>query len=123
DLRVRLEGDARTRRLRLADDLELRALDAARIALAIDLAATLDLDLEPLGQRVHHAHADAVQAARHLVAALVELAARVQHGHGQLDTRQLLGRMEVHRNAAAVVDDGDRVVGMDRDIDLRAVTG
>src|SRR5690606_25930028 len=75
DFRVRLEGDARTRRLRLADDLEIRALDAARIALAIDLAATLNLDLEPLGQRVHHAHADAVQTARHLVAALVELAA------------------------------------------------
>ncbi len=40
----------------------------------------LDLDLQPLGDRVDSAHADAVQARRDLVAGVVELAAGVQDG-------------------------------------------
>src|SRR5690606_22902937 len=75
------------------------------------------------GERVHDAHTHAVQPAGDLVAALVELAARVQHRHRQLDARQLLGRMDVDRDAAPVVDDGDGVIGVDRDVDLRAEAG
>jgi hypothetical protein len=44
-----------------------------------------DLDLEPFGQRVGDARADAVQAARDLVAAVPELAAGVQIGEDQLE--------------------------------------
>src|SRR5690606_39444143 len=59
-------------------------------------------------------YADAVQAAGHLVGVLVELAAGVQHRERQLDSGQSLGRMDVHRDAAAVVGHRDRIVAVDR---------
>ena len=96
---------------------------AALVALAPDLAVALDLELEPLGERVHHRDADAVQAARDLVAVLVELPARVQRGHHDLGGGALLAGVLVDRDAAAVVHDGDAVVVVDDDVDLGAVAG
>jgi hypothetical protein len=77
-------------------------------------AIALDPDLQGLGQGVDDRHTDAVETAGHLVAALVELSARMQHGHRQLDAGNLLDRVDVDRNAAPVVDDGDRVVLVNR---------
>src|SRR6185436_16143260 len=75
-------------------------------------------------QRVDDRDADAVQSARHLVAAAVaELAAGVEHGEDHLEGRPALLLHRRNRDAATVVDDGDRVVGMDRDVDLRGVAG
>ena len=56
-----------------------------------------------LDERVDHAHADAVQAARDLVATAAELAAGVQHGVHDLE-RVLAGGVLADRDAAAVVD-------------------
>ena len=73
-------------------------------------------------QRVHDRHADAVQPARHLVAAAAELAARVQRGHHDLGRRlALVLRVLVDRDAAAVVDDAHAAVGEQRDVDAGAV--
>ncbi|SCU73284.1 conserved hypothetical protein [Cupriavidus necator] len=68
-----------------------------------------------------------MQAAGHLVAVLVELAAGVQLGHGDFG-RAALGfvlvvELDQGRDAAAVVDNGDRVVAVDGDLDLGAVAG
>jgi hypothetical protein len=63
-----------------------------------------------------------VQTARDLVAVVVELAAGVQHGQHDFG-RRLAALVHVDRNAAAVVDDGDRVVDVDRDVDLIAEAG
>ena len=80
-----------------------------------------------LRQRVHAAHAHAVQAARDLVAVLVELAAGVQLGQRDLGRTALGLVLVVHlhagRDAAAVVGHGDRVVGVDGDDDVVAVAG
>ena len=63
-----------------------------------------------------------MQTARDLVAAtLAELAAGVQDGQHDLDGRALLLLHDRDRDAAAVVDDRHRVVGVDRDLDARAV--
>ena len=74
-----------------------------------------------------HRHADAVQAARDLVAVLVELAAGVQLGQRDLGGRALGLVLVVHldagRDAAAVVEHRDRVVGVDGDDDVVAVAG
>ena len=51
---------------------------AALVALLVDLAVAPDFEVERLRQRVDDRHADAVQAAGHLVAVVVELAAGVQ---------------------------------------------
>ena len=80
--------------------------------------------MELLGERVDDRDADAVQAAGDLVAAAVaELAAGVQDGQHDLDGRLALLLHRRDRDAAAVVDDGDRVVRVDRDVDAVAVAG
>ena len=91
----------------------------------VDLAVAPDPQLEPVGQRIDDRHADAVQPAGNLVAVLVELAAGVQLGHHDLGRRalQFVVVLDVGRNAAAIVDDRDRVVGVDDDLDVVAVAG
>ena len=122
DLRVGLERDLRAAALRRAGDLEVGERGAALVALLVDLAVAPDLEVEPLGQRVDDRHADAVQAAGHLVAVVVELAAGVQHGQHDFG-RRLAAGVAIDGNAAAVVDDRDRVVDVDRDVDLVAEAG
>ena len=95
---------------------------AALVALLVDLAVAPDLDVERFGKRVHDRDADAVQAARHLVAVVVELAAGVEDRQHDF-RRRLAARMLIDRNAAAVVDDRHRTVDVNRDVDLIAEPG
>jgi hypothetical protein len=91
------------------------------------LAVPVDGQAQPLGQGVDAGHADAVQAAGHLVAVLVELAAGVQHHHDDLGGGApglvLVVELDAHRDAAAVVGDGNGVVRVDDDLDVVAVAG
>lgn len=98
------------------------ALPLAKFHL-MHLAVAADRQAQPLGQGVHAGYAHAVQAARHLVRVLVELAARVQLGHHDFGgaAAELVILVDVGRDAAAVVGDGDRVVGMDGDDDVVAM--
>jgi hypothetical protein len=62
------------------------------------------------------------EAAGHLVAAAVaELAAGVEHREDDLERRLVLLLHLRDRDATAIVDDGDRRVGMDRDHDVVAM--
>src|SRR5690606_12522160 len=81
--------------------------------------------LEALGERVDDGRADAVQAAGDLVAAATELAAGMQDREHDLSgaAAELVVLLDVDRDAAAVVAHGDRVVGMDEDLDRVAVAG
>ncbi len=100
-----------------------------RVAIAklhlIRVAVAADGQTQPFGQCVDHRHADPVQPAGDLVGVAVELAAGVQHGHHDLGGRtpQLVVGMDLDGDAAAVVDDADRVVGVDDDLDVVAVAG
>ena len=91
---------------------------AALVLLRPDVAVTSGFDAHPRGQGVDHADADAVEAAGDLVAAAAELAAGVEHGMDDFQ-RVLAGGVLADRDAAAVVDDGDDTVGLDRDLDGR----
>ena len=117
-----------------ADDLQLSLRNAGldhapprlhrRVLLAVRLAVAVDLEHDARRQRVHDRHADAVQAARDLVAAAAELAARVQRGHHDLGRRlALVLRVLVDRDAAAVVGDAHAAVGQQRHVDARADAG
>src|SRR3977135_1375298 len=88
------------------------------------LAVAPDAQLEPYRQGVDDRDADTVQAAGDLVRVLVELAAGVQLGHHDLGGRalQLVVFLDVGRYAAAVVDDRDRIVGVDHDLDIASVS-
>src|SRR3954465_13213068 len=91
----------------------------------VPLPVTPDREAQPLGERVHHRYADAVQATRYLVRVGVEFAAGVQLGHDDLGGRALglVVVLDTGGDAAAVVDDRDRVVRVDRHGDLVAEAG
>jgi hypothetical protein len=88
-----------------------------------DVTVLVDFDLDPHGQRVDDGDADAVQATRDGVCLAVELATGMQHGQRHLYARHLRLRVDVDRDAAAVVDDLDTTVGQQRHNDLVAEAG
>ena len=106
----------------VAHHFELRVDLSVAEGDVVFLAAAPHPALEVLGKRVHHRHADAVQAAGELVGALGELPARVQTGQDQLDTAHLLLRMDVDRHAATVVAHLDRAVLVHGHVDAAAMT-
>ena len=63
-----------------------------------------------------------MQATGHLVGGIFELAARMQNGEHHFSRGPTI-RHRIDRDAAAVVDDGDRVIDVDRDVDLVAKAG
>ena len=106
-----------------ADLLEPGDRHAALVALLVELAVAADLDDEPLAQGVDAGDADAVEAAGDLVVRAVELAAGMQRGQDHLDGGTVLLGMHVDGNAAPVVRDGTRAVGVDGDLDVGTVAG
>ena len=80
-------------------------------------------EFQPVGKRVHHAHAHAVQAAGDFVAVVVELAARVQDGHDHFGSGAAFFGVDAGGDAAPVVFDGDGFVGVDGHGDVVAVAG
>src|SRR5579885_1200643 len=93
------------------------------VSLPPETAFAPHIDLAPFGQRVDDAHAHAVQAATDLVAAATELAACVQDGHNHFE-RGEAGPLVVfrYRDAAPVVLDNHRAVGMNGDGDCIRLT-
>ena len=104
-----------------AGDVGEHARLAAPEAHRVGLAAAVDLDVEPGGQRVDHRGAHTVQTAGCRVRAAAELPARVQPGVDQLDPGQAGARLDVDRHAAAVVADLDRPVVVQGHLDAVAV--
>ncbi len=112
-----LAAPRRLRRERL-DHVAFREAELGHLAVAPDR------HVESRRECVRHRYADAVQAARERIRAargLVELAARVQAREHDLDDRHAFFGMHAERDAAAVVLDRDRLVGVQRDRDLLAV--
>ena len=107
----------------VADDRQRRRRLAQVVFLPVHLAVAADGQLQVVGQRIDDRHADAVQAAGDLVRAVVEFTAGVQHGHDDFGRGAALFRVDIDRNAAAVVRDGDGLIGVDRDDDPIAMTG
>ena len=120
-LGVGLERDGRARVVGRADDGHLlRDLAAGEFHL-VDVAVFVDLHRQPFRQRVDNARADTVQTAGDLVASAAELAACVQHGVDDLERGTARLRLNVDRNAAAVIHNGDGVALVDRHLNFRAV--
>ena len=82
---VGLEADGRAVAVGLTNVLELLLRHAPAVHLLPALPVPADGHLKALGKRVDAGDAHAVQAARHLVGGVVELAARVELGHDHLN--------------------------------------
>ena len=110
-----------------ADDLQRRLGIAVPKAHEMLFPVAPDGEVEPLRKRVDDADADAVEAAGHLVgvvvAAVLELSAGVELGHDDLGRRDAFALMDAGRDAAAVVLDRDRPVGIQLDDDPVAMAG
>ena len=76
-------------------------------------AVAVDGEPQPVGQGIHHRHAHAVQAAGDFVAVVVEFAARMQDGHNHFGCRAAFFGVDIGGNAAAVILNGDGIVGID----------
>jgi hypothetical protein len=87
----------------------------------VDLALVVHLDDQALRQRVHARDPYPVQAPRDLVGVPVELPAGVQLGHDDRHRGDPQLLMDVDRDAAPVVQAGDRAVVVQRNQDLAAV--
>src|ERR1700730_8585015 len=83
----------------------------------------MDPDLEALGERVDHRHADAVQSAGDLVASASELAACMQDGEDHFQRRAVCGRVQADRDTPAVVGHRDASVGVQGDDDAIGLPG
>ena len=88
----------------------------------VQLAIPRDFHFKPVRYRVHTLGADAVCAARVSVAPLAVLAARVQRRQHHLDAGDLVLRVDIHRNAAPVVANGDRTVHVNGHVNTFAMT-
>ncbi len=121
--RVGLEGDGGAGGVALALDAERRGGLAAGVLLHVAVAVAAHLGTQVGRQGVDTRYAHAVQTARHLVVALVKLAARVQHGEHHLQSALVLLLVHVYGDTAAVVDHGDGVVGVDDDVYIVGVAG
>ena len=115
----RLAALARRRR---AGDGQRRHRVAALKAHLVRLAAAINAQHQPIGQCVDDRDADAVEAAGNLVGVLVEFPAGVQLGHDHLGRRDALALVDVGGDAAAVVADGARAVGVQDHVDAAGVS-
>ena len=116
-----MERDFRPGLFRLAGSFQLGGRVALFVRLLPHLAIAPDFQIEPVGKRVDHRNADAVQSARNFVSVAIEFSARVQHGEDDFGGGLLLGGVHIDGNAAAIVGDGDAVIVVHDDVDLIAV--
>ena len=87
------------------------------------LAVAVDLDVETLGQRVHHRRTHTVEPAGGGVRPRPELSAGVKLGEDDLDPAQPGLRLDVDRDAASRVAHLHAVVGVQHHLDLGSVAG
>ena len=120
---IGMEGDGGAGVLGIADDLHSRNRLAEGIFLTIYVSLATNLGNKIVRQCIDAAYTNTMQATRHLVGILVELAASMQHSHYDLKGRTLLLLMHVHRDAASVIDHLDGVSGKDIDLDIVTITG
>ena len=89
-------------------------------------AFTVGRDFQTRCQSIGDAHADAMQATGKAVGAalaLVKLASGVQPRENQFNDGCVLFRMHAKRNAATVVLNADRAVGLQQHLDFLAMSG
>ena len=117
-----LEAQGSPRAIRIADNGERLLRLTVYVFLLVDLPVAVNREDQVFGQGVDDGYADTVQAAGHLVGIVVELTAGVQNRHDDFGGRAPFFRVQVYRDAAAVVADRYGLVGVNGDRNRVAVT-
>lgn len=99
-----------------ADNLQILHLLAVFKRDVVDLTIATDVHFHAFGQGVDDGNPHAVQAAGELVVFVGELTARMQTTEDQLNGRDALFRVDIHRHAAPVVNNFQRLIGMQDDV-------
>ena len=123
DLRVRLKADVGTGFLGIRDNRQLAGDLTFLKALMVGVTLTGNLHLQPLGQRVYHRRADAMQTAGHLVTAAAELTTGVQDGQNHRHGGQTELFVQTDRDTTAVVTDANNITGQNFHLDVTAIAG
>ncbi len=123
DIAVGFKSDLGTGLGRVADNVE--PFDGLSLFKAdlVDLFIDKDTDNDPLGQGVDNRSSDTVKTSRNLISSSAEFASGMQDGVDNFNAGNALLGLDIDRDPAAVVDNGDGVVGIDGDSDLGAVAG
>ena len=115
DGRVWFERDDGTRVFTSADSFQIRYSHASLKSLFVNRAVAMNFNVHPLGYSVDGRDAYAVQTAAHLVGAVVKFSSCVKFGHDHLGSRNPELVVLINRDAAAVISDGERMIGMKDD--------
>ncbi len=122
DFRIGFERDLGAGCFCLSEDFDGLCGCATRKGHVVLMTIAAHPNVEFFRQGGDYRNADAVESSGNLIGALVEFAAGVEHGHGDLEAGFLLGLVDIDRDTTAVVHNGDGVVRVDRQLDLRAET-
>src|SRR6266404_6891225 len=123
DGRIRMKCDFRSSFARLARLFQLGGGLALFVGLFPNAAVARDFEFEPVGKRVNDGDANAVQSARNFIRFAVKFYTGVQNSEHNFRGWALFGSVHVDGNAAAIVDHGDRIVGVHGHVDFVGVTG
>ena len=86
------------------------------IALFMHLAFRTDFHFQPVGQRIDHRSAHAMQAAGYLVSPTAEFSAGMKNRKYHFHSRYTRLVVDPHRNSSSVILHGDRIILIDRNI-------
>ena len=107
DLGIRFKHHIGAGVIGFANDFQIAGGFAPLKFHCVHFAVTTDLHLEPFRQSVHTLGAYAVETAGIFVGALSEFTASMEIREHQFHSRDFEFRMDIHRNTAAVVPNGD----------------
>jgi hypothetical protein len=123
DNRVRLKADLCAGLFGFTDNREFLGRDTLTEAHLMDFAILANFCLKPLGNGVDALGSHPVQATGNLVGAFAELSTCVEVGKHQFESRHIVLRVNVYRNAAPVILDGAGAIQVNGDFDVFAKPG
>ena len=117
-----MEYDSSTCIFCIANDLDWSSRLTKSIFLTVDMTLTVDLCTKIIREGVDTGNTDTMKTTRNLIGILVELTARMQHGHYNLKSRTMLFRVHIDRDTTSVIYNLYGIVLKNEDLDIICIT-